>query len=250
MKKYIIIGFLIIWSVSFIRAQNIDRLPIIVLYEANHWTFYPHSESPVFALYDDGTVIYSTKKESGFNLKYAFEVLDSASFFRLINDLNYSEVLSKEEYNNTLVNYTSQPQNYFYIFEGNTRQAYYYYGSLRKDSKSRKKVSKKVRELFDKLAYYESDSTKEWRPELYELMVQTRKGNEGVVWSDSLPDFNSTTTIMRDSSFYSLFLSSDEFKIYEELNKRKSKDDSFVINGRECFIIVRYPFPKEYYWME
>ena len=164
--------------------------------------------------------------------------------------MNYSEVLSKEEYNNTLVNYTSQPQNYFYIFKGNTRHTYYYYGSLRKDRKSRKKASKKVRELFDKLAYYESDSAKEWRPELYELMVQTRKGNKGIAWNDSLPDFKSSTTVMRDSSFYSLYLSQSEFKIYEKLNEKKSKDENFVINGKECFIIVRYPFPKEYYWME
>lgn len=250
MKKHIIIGLLIILSFNFISAQNVDRLPILVLYEANHWTFYPHSESPVFALYDDGTIIFSTKKESGFNLSYAYEVLDSSSFLKLIDDLNYSEVLSKEEYNNTLVKYTSQPQNYFYYFEGNTRYTYYYYGSLRKDKKSRKKASRKVIELFDKLAYYQSDSAKEWRPELYELMVQTRDGDEGVVWNDGLPDFNSSTTVMRDSSFYSLYLLPDEFKIYEKLNEKKSKDASFVINGKECFIIVRYPFPKESYWMK
>jgi len=246
----LILGILIVTTFSLSKAQNADRLPVIVLYEANHWTFYPHSESPVFALYDDGTVIFSNKKESGFTTDYSYEVLDSSSFYSLLKDLDYKEVLSKEEYNNTLVNYTSQPQNYFYFFEGNNRHAYYYYGSLRKDMKSRKKASKKVVELYDKLAYYKSDNARKWTPELIELMVQTKNGNEGVTWPDSLPDFNSSNTVKRDSIFYSLYLTPQEYKVYETLNEKKSKEDSFVINGKECFILIRYPFPEEYSLME
>lgn len=236
--KRLILGILIILTYNLSNAQNSDKLPVIVLYEANHWTFYPHSESPVFALYDDGTVIFSNTKESGFTLDYSYEVLDSSSFYNLIKNLNYKDVLSKEDYNNTLANYTSQPQNYFYFFEGDNRYSYLYYGSLRKDMKSRKNASKKVIELFDKLAYYQSDNAKKWTPELYELMVQTQNGNNGVSWPDSLPDFNSSSTVMRDSTFYSLYLTSQEYKVFEELNEKKSKEVSFVINGKECFILV------------
>jgi hypothetical protein len=249
MRK-LLLGFLLIMTCNLSKGQKADKWPLLVLYEANHYTFYPYSESPVFALYDDGTVIFSNSKESGFTLDYSYEVLDSTSFNTLLKNLNYKKVLAKEKHVNNLVEYTSQPQNFFYYFNKDKRYANYYYGSLRKGMESRNQASKKLVELYDKLAYYTSDSAKKWTPEMYELMVQTRKGNMGVIWPDTLPDFNSSNTIMRDSIFFSLYLTPQEFQVFEKLNEKKSKGENFVINGKECFIMVRYPFPMEHFWMQ
>ncbi len=227
-------------------SQNKDKFPVFVLYETSPWTFYPGSESPTFALYDDGSIIYRTRDSTG-AIKYYTEILDSSSFYSLIHEIE--KTFSKEKYENILSKWTDQPTEWFYIFTGDKRYAYKYYGNLN-DKRIKRKVSKRLYKLYNKLSTYHSDKAKIWEPEKYELLVQTGDSTtEGILWNKKLPDLTSTTTRKISENFYSIYLTQEEYKIYLQELRKKPQNKSFIINNKKAFILTRIPFPKEEYWM-
>ncbi|MEK6616483.1 MAG: hypothetical protein AABZ32_10295, partial [Bacteroidota bacterium] len=140
----------------------------------------------------------------------------------------------------------------FYRFNGDNVKIHRYYGDLRSGSdSSRTKAPKHLISLFDRLINYKPISDlREWIPTKVELMTQCHDSTKpGIPWSKSFPDLKSNSTIKIDEDFFSIFLSSDQYADYLNLQKKSGERKSFIINNKACMILTRIPFPFENYWM-
>ena len=76
---FTIFGFCILST--YVMAAN-NPTPLIVLIERDPWLMVIGSDSPSFALYDDGTLIYLKTFESG-KKEYFYVSLDNDSYYHI-----------------------------------------------------------------------------------------------------------------------------------------------------------------------
>lgn len=229
-----------------------EARPILVLYETNALTFYPFSESPAFALYDNGEVIFTRKDPQGNDIRYFHEKLEKEEFFEFIRKAEFDTILDESGENKSYSDASDQPLNYVYRFSSKSVWFYRYYGDLRSPgSTARKQAPQRLIQLFDRLAQYAPlRGLQEWSPDRYELIAQCKDTKEATApWPRNIPDLNSASTKKMDETISSLFLTKDQFQVYQAARAKKSADRNFRISGRSCFLVTRIPFPHEDLWM-
>jgi len=222
-----------------------DRYPLLVLLETNPWLWVINADSPSFALYSDGTVIY-TKVKRWKSIKYFSVKLDSVQLQNFFNELNLEELYDLEGFYNISKNYSDQPNNYLMFLYGNGLKVSRIYADLRYDTVARNKSPKSFIKIFDKITNISFENSKEWIPDKVEIMLQnTAMGNELLDWPKTWPDLNSPDT-KKYNEMYSIFLDS---KYFNEFNKMRDEGKGFLINGKPLISFIRYPFPEEDLWM-
>lgn len=229
-----------------------DARPVLVLYETNSLTFYPLSESPAFALYDNGEIIFTRKDAQGFDIKYFHEKLEKEEFFDFIQKTDFDSILEESGEDKSFSTATDQPDNYVYRFSSKNVWFYHYYGSLRSPtSKSRKEAPKRLVQLFDHLTQYAPlRGLQEWKPDRYELIAQCNDAKGSAApWPSSLPDLKSPTTKKMDETISSLYLTQDQYQAFLVAQAKLKDGTNFRISGRSCMLVTRIPFPHENLWM-
>ncbi|MBK9579119.1 MAG: hypothetical protein IPO40_18785 [Fibrobacteres bacterium] len=229
-----------------------EARPVLVLYETNALTFYPFSESPAFALYDNGEVIFTRKDPQGHGIKYFHEKLQKEEFFDFIRKTEFDTILDESGENKSFSEDTDQPDNYVYRFSSKNVWFYRYYGDLRSTgSPARKRAPQRLIQLFDRLAQYAPlRGLQEWIPDQYELIAQCNEAKgKTAPWPKSLPDLKSPITKKMDETIASLFLTKDQYQAYQAAEATRPDGLKFRISGRSCFLVTRIPFPLENLWM-
>lgn len=221
--------------------QGEGPMPEIVLLERDPWGKVLGSESPRFALYSNGQVIYRT--EDGFRSVR----LSEADLLSIRNSL--SEADSPELYGEYLVvEATDQPDNSLLLY-GDTPVFLSVYGSL-DDEKVISRLPEAVAKAFSTIRSFESARSEPWMPADIEVMIWPYEyaPEPSIHWNEEWPDLSAPSTIQRGDG-YSLFLPSSEMGALESFLAQRNPKGAVEINGRKWAASYRIPFPGERLWM-
>jgi len=216
--------------------------PLILIFERNPWLMVVGSDSPVFVLYESGTVIYWDQKEGGQGT-YKTVRLENSSVQDLV--LNQFESLKKLKDDYTLSSWTDQPTQEFFLFENGKSRKISVYGSLRAED-IREKAPEPLVNLYDSLASFRHEAAEKWTPEYFEVMIWPYKyaPDESAIWPEVWPDINSGSTRKRRDA-YSIYLPFEEREALNEFLDTKKEKGAVLMNGKKWALPVRIPFPHE-----
>lgn len=217
--------------------------PVIVLVERNPWLMVIGSDSPVFALYNNGTLIYYEKDKGYFSSK-----LNKEQMIKYIPNKNFKKL--KTYYSTS--DWTDQPTNTIYFWENNIKYSVTVYGSLRKAKEERKKTPKEFLEIYDKLIKKVNYKGAKWLPKYLEVMIwpfEYSKDNP-IKWPSNWPNLKHNMTKKRGKGSYSLYLDSKYFDGLVKFMKNKRPTQAVLIGNKKYAVSYRYPFPKEGMWMK
>lgn len=221
--------------------------PLVVLMEYDPWRMVIGSDSPTFALYENGLVIYRAEDEIG----YVSALLDFEE-----RDAFYAQIASDaffaldDYYDNFLV--TDQPSNTLWVWDeyGKAKRVGVY-GMLRPstsdlDEKMRAGVPPAFLTAFDTLVNFSHAEAKAWLPEKFEVMLWPYDTSDSVRWPAGWPDLDDPTTKPRGEDSYSVYVPIDELEAYFALQENGS---AVKLAGKTWAYGLRFPFPTEFLWM-
>jgi hypothetical protein len=223
------------------RASG-DWVPSLILIETQPWAHVIGSDSPTFALYEDGTVIW--RRGDGFRTAR----LSDSEVVRLFGNLNANAV-RRFHGGYRAAEATDQPEENLLVYRGGPPSFISIYGSL-KSADVRAKVPAEVLQAYNKLKTFDLARGTEWLPERIEVMVWPYEyaPEPSIRWPRNLPDLNDVRTQKRGDSFSIYVASSALNEVRDVLSHRKAKG-AVEINGQKWAASIRLPFPGETLWM-
>lgn len=216
--------------------------PLLVLLETDPWAMVIGSDSPAFALYEDGRAIYRTK--SG----YRSVRLDRAQLDRFLKSLDL-ESLARIAGGYTATQWTDQPQTWLLAYAGESPAFIWVYGSLEQKD-VRAKLPPEILEVRDELRAFQGADASEWLPEDVEVMIwpYDYAPEPSIVWPKRWPGIDAPTTRRRGESF-SLFVPSAEIESLRAFLAGRNEKGAVEIGGKKWAASLRLPFPHEQLWM-
>jgi hypothetical protein len=216
--------------------------PLIVMLASDPWLGVVGSDSPAFALYDDGTAIFATKagyastKLDSIQLKTFFDAFDNRELRNFAGGYEAAEA-------------TDQPDNHLLVYG---RDASFYitvYGYLESPS-VRSKLPAPVLSSFDRLRKFASSTAQAWLPSSVEVMVWPYEyaPDPWIVWPERWPGLKAPTTRKRGDS-YSIFVPPSELPALKTFLASRKEKGAVEIDGRKWAASIRLPFPHEALWM-
>lgn len=238
-----------ILSLSTYALAADDSEPVLVLLEKDPWLDVIGSDSPSFALYDDGRVIFkqaASDKKAG----YRYADLSKQQFENLLSKLDLENSFSSLKDNYELSSETDQITQQFYIKTKDKVRILNVYGSLH-DSSVRLIAPKAITALFDTLTSYNLPKSEQWMPTKIEVMIgpYDYAPDKSIIWPSNWPDLNSPDTKKRHHGSYSLYVDSNLFKDLEKFLSTRHQKGAVEINGKKWSASIRFPFPQEKKWM-
>jgi hypothetical protein len=215
---------------------------LIVLVERDPWLMVIGSDSPSFALYDDGEAIYWTKTG------YKSVKLDKADLARLIGRLDLGTLACLDEYYDA-ASATDQPTEVLTIFNGDKRSSVSVYGSM-KSTSVRSKTPKAFITSYDILHAFQRPDARDWLPEKVEVMVwpYAYAPEASIVWPKGWPALDDPGTVKRGDS-YSIFLPSSDYPALTSFLRDRKEKGAVEIGGKKWAVSTRFPFAGEKGWM-
>ncbi|MBN2572103.1 MAG: hypothetical protein JXA68_08245 [Ignavibacteriales bacterium] len=214
--------------------------PQIVLIEYDPWAMAIGSDTPTFALYDSGIVIYKDiENDINLSVKLTIQQKDS-----LINYFAISDSLFTLPEQIIASYWTDQPDNTLYIIFDSVK-AINVYGSIRNVTEARAKTPKSFLDLFDKLISFKNDNAKIWLPDKIEAMVwdYSHSLGESLKWPEGWPDLNSPDTIDW-GEMYSIYIDRKYYDDLIQFLKKRGEKQSIEINDKKFTVVLRFPFPN------
>lgn len=220
--------------------QSAEPKPLIVLLEANPWLMVIGSDSPSFALYDDGTAIYAT--EAG----YKSVKLDASERDALVARVQPDVVATLAGHYN-LADATDQPTEYLFVYGTGAPKVFSAYGELNTGAPERLLP---VVAAYDALRAFRHPNARDWVPEKIEVMIWPYEyaPEASIIWPKDWPDLNDASTVKRGDS-YSLYLPAADYPSLVAFLKTKKEKGAVQIGGHKWSVAYRFPFPQERSWM-
>lgn len=223
------------------RASSMP-VPLIVLLSSDPWQMVIGSDSPAFALYSDGTVLF--RRKDG----YATTKLtptDLSDLTRAFSDPSLRPLSGRYEATYD----TDQPENDLLLYDRKVPLYVTVHGSL-DDAEVRAKVPDAILAAFDRLRNFDSSRAQRWLPTKIEVMVSPYENapNPSIIWLKRWPGLASPTTRRRGDS-YSIFIPSSELPNMRSFLSTKKEKGAVEIDGKKWSADIRMPFPHEELWM-
>lgn len=226
-----------------ISSISENMKPIIVLIERNPWLMVIGSDSPIFALYNNGYLIYFEKGKGYLSAK--------------LNKNQIKEFIPNKSFKNlkpyySLSDWTDQPTNSIFYWENNKKYSVSVYGDLRQKKEDRKKTPKEFLNVYDKLIRKISYKSNKWLPKYIEVIIWPFDYSKDipVKWPYKWPNIKDLMTKKRGKNSYSIYLESKYFNDLIKFLKNMKQTQAVLINSKKWAISYRYPFPKEEMWMK
>lgn len=222
--------------------------PEVLLYERNPWLTVIGADSPVFAAYQTGQIIWqdnspSQKQGDNQRQRYKSVTLDQKEYSELLSKLN--EVLPLDDYYD-LSDITDQPSTMLYLKISGEEKKITVYGSLNNES-VRSKAPKELVNVYDYLKNYQHTGTASWNPEYIEVLAWPYNSDpENIAsWPENWPDTESEQT-RRHGDLFSIYLPVKyEQNLSRFLEKVNEESGAIKMNGKIWAISTRIPFPHE-----
>ncbi|MEQ1780271.1 MAG: hypothetical protein ABMA14_02845 [Hyphomonadaceae bacterium] len=223
------------------RETEIGR-PVLVLFDADPWLMVMGSDSPRFALYDDGLLIFRTGasyKQTRLAAAQVKAIRDSVRVGALSCHIGFYEVSHS----------TDQPTETIFVGRGGGLAQISVYGSL-KGEEARKKIPGPVVEAYDRLSAYSNANAQDWLPANIEVMAWPYEyaPEPSIVWPKKWPGLRSPEAVSRGDG-YSLFVPSADYNELVAFLKTQREKGAVEIEGKKWAVSLRLPFPQESSWM-
>ncbi|WP_293701209.1 MULTISPECIES: hypothetical protein [unclassified Sphingopyxis] len=217
--------------------------PLVVLLETDPWASVMGSDSPTFALYEDGTVIQ--KSTNGF----VTTRLDKPEIDQLLDRLDLPS-LSRSYGRFDAADATDQPEQNLLIYRTARPIFVSVYGSL-EDKAVRAQVPLEVNHAYDVLAQFKHPKGREWLPENIEVMIwpYEHAPEPSLNWPEKWPGLNDAKTVRRGGDSFSIFMPSTKLADLRAFFERRNERGAFEIDGQKWSASIRFPFPHEKLWM-
>jgi hypothetical protein len=219
-------------------------VPLIVLIEFDPWRPVIGSDSPSFALYDNGLLIFVRSNSAG-KPEYASILLSQQELDTLIKAFEIGDDFYALESYYDLVLMTDQPTSTLIVWDAKHNvKSVTIYGDLRQSDEARKLTPAALLKIFDQLVTYENSDAKTWLPEKFEVMIWPYNSSDAVAWPSKWPDLNDPTTVKR-SEVYSLYVDIKQLEAFHKLTRDAS---ALKINNQTWAFSIRFPLPAEAAW--
>jgi len=206
----------------------------------NPWAMVIGSDSPSFALYADGRVIYQTAQG------YRTAILTRAELQSLWQGVHPS-ALAGLAGSFAATEITDQPQTYLLVY-GARPFAISIYGSL-DSAEERGKLPGPLVLAADRLRAFRAPRSTAWLPEKVEVIIWPYEyALERVQWPSDWPTWKDSSAVRRGDS-YSIYLSPSEIPRLDALIARLPEKGAVEIAGKKWSVVYRFPFPHEELWM-
>lgn len=215
--------------------------PLVVMEESDPWASVIGSDSPSFALYSDGTVIFRT--DDGFK----FSRLTKSKTETVLAAFDNPELSRLRGYYQSDYS-TDQPDNNLLVYGYGDPFYISVYGRL-DNREVRSTLPRAVLRAFDQLRNFTAPNAETWLPGKVEVMVwpfENAAGNP-VAWPDRWPGLDHSDTLARGDS-YSIFVPSAELPALTTFLAARNRT-AIEMNGRKWSAALRLPFPHEALWM-
>ncbi len=246
-----LLGPLLIGTVSFaavLHASAALPQPLVLLYVKDPWLMVIGSDSPHFALYDNGLVIYASgtkKPEEAFFSKR----LSQTELEELLTTLDLERRLAGMDGKIfTTLSATDQPRNLLHYWVNGQHRTTEVYGPLHRRDPGNSEAEgapKGVVDLFDFLMQFQAKGASPWLPPHIEVLIWPFDNSLVTPrsWPKGWPRLNDPMTTKRGSELYSLSLESRHFLELLELLRGMTSNQAVLIGGKKWAISYRIPFP-------
>jgi len=213
----------------------------VVYIESDPWLSVIGSDSPSFALYDDGLTIF--RDEDGFR-SIRLNVEELRTLRASLSDAHdpnlagwYEAAGATDQPENTLLLYRDEP-----VFLS-------VYGSL-EDPEVRLRLPARVHDAMLYVRSFRHDGSADWLPEQVEVMIWPYENapEASIAWKTEWPGLSDPSTVRRGDS-YSLYLPSSELDELRAFLASGNSRGAILIDGRKWAASFRIPFPAEELWM-
>jgi len=257
-----IIPILIIFLLCGSTSVAADSKPVLVVIERNPWVMVIGSDSPAFALYENGMVVYLRPDPTP----------DTPFASRRVSDAN---ALKKE-----LVPFDLRAVADHYTLTGATDQittviwtptkTVRIYGNWRKplewgnssdpeanaigdrEKQMWESLPAEVRAMLQRVDEERKLQGDSWLPEEIEVMFWPYEyaTEDSVSWPKDWPDLNAKDTRKRGTDSFSVYLPSAKLTQLRELLESRRQRGAILIDGKKMAVSYRFPFPGEEAWMK
>jgi hypothetical protein len=221
-------------------AGPTDRVrPLIVLVETEPWLMVIGSDSPRFALYSDGLVIYRHGRE------YRSVRLSDEERRALLASLDVESLACFTGFHgNTAA--TDQPYHNLFLGRGGSLSLVSVYGA----QFDRSAVPQALAAVHARLAAFDHPGAQTWLPERIEVMIWPYEyaPDASIEWPADWPGLDSEHAVRRGDG-YSIFVPGAELaRLVAFLGTRRERG-AVRIGGHKWAAGLRFPFPVERMWM-
>ncbi len=248
MNSLRILGILAIWLFRLApvpQALGAPPQPLVLLYIRDPWRMVIGSDSPRFALYDDGLIIYASGEKEP----------EKAFLSKLLSSVELKELLTALDLERRLTGLdgktidaskaTDQPRNRLCYWANGKLRAVEVYGSLHADKPEREQVPKPFLNIFDFLTQFRTNGAKPWLPPKIEVLIWPfdNSGEPPRPWPRGWPGLDDPATKKRRDRGYSLFLDSKYFSDFVNMGRSMKSGQAVLIGNKKWVVSYRIPFP-------
>ena len=224
--------------------------PQVVMIETNPWLMVMGSDSPAFALYDNGDLIYARGDA------YRFVHLDAEARGKLLASMNLADAAAHQG-NIETTDATDQPENLFFVFDSEKPWALRVYGGMAPSGTDRggppveTAVPAAVQRLYDAIATFDRADATIWLPAKVEVMIwpYDYAPDPSIHWPAGWPGLDDKDTRKRVDDSYSLYVPSAMLPQLRDFLATRKERGAVEIGGKKWAVSLRYPFPGEEKWM-
>jgi len=239
-------------SIVEVKGNGKDPKPLFVVIEYNHWAMVVGADTPTFALYDDGTVIYWKKEGRGG--KYVSAKLTNSEVSQILERVSPQAFVSLERRYEPARGLSHAPETLMVLQKKDgSYQEVYVFGSIKReeDGSNPRDIPNLLADIFQFMTTYDNAKATEWVPDNIEVMVWPYEyaPDKDLIWPKGWPGLDDSRTVKKDD-LYSIYLDKaqlDELKLF--LGKRRERQ-AVRISGKKWAVDARLPFPQEKIWRD
>ena len=217
--------------------------PLVLLTEYNPWAMAIGSDTPTFALYADGTVIYwHGDRRSGHYVAAHLPSSQVAQLFdtaRLNNIEGFKACYSIEDV-------TDQPTNVLVVKTEQGYKTIEVYGVIRNmENLPPSRLPTELQTAFRTLLAFDTAESHAWQPPYFEVIIWPfTYAKSSVRWPASFPGVADKNTQATRSGFR-LYLPIADLDQYKAFVRKIKPTQAVLLDGRKWTVSARFPFPHE-----
>ncbi len=227
------------------QALGAPPQPLVLLYVKDPWLMVIGSDSPRFALYENGLVIYASGEKEP-EKAYLSKLLSPTELKDLLATLDLERRLGGLDGKRIGASMkTDQPTNRLCYWVDGKLRAVSVYGSLHTSNPEREQVPKPFLDVFDLLTQFRAKGAKPWLPQQIEVLIWPfdYSRETPMQWPRGWPGLDDPATRKRGDTGYSLFLNSKYFSDFLNLLRSLGNGQAVLIGDKKWAISYRIPFP-------
>jgi hypothetical protein len=219
-------------------------VPIVVMLARDPWLMVIGSDSPAFALYDDGTVIYRT------STGYKSGKLDRTAREALTRSLNVNALAPEAGYYDASNGTTDQPTVEL-LFFGGAEHTNIIVNGVMTSAEARAQLPEAIVAAYDTLRGFSLPDATPWLPEKIEVMVwpYDHAIDAPIVWPKDWPGLDDPATRKRGEGSFSIYIPSARYEAVNAFLASRKEKGAVLIGGKKWSASIRLPFPQESVWM-